>query len=264
MPESLAGLTILVTRAAGQSSRFRQQLETAGATVLEMPALDIGPPSSWEALDRALAQLEQYDWLILTSANGVEAVQQRLTQARSAAPLHWPKIAVVGQKTAAVLRQFGQEASFIPPDYVADALVEHFPDPLQGLKMLFPRVESGGRDVLVRQFQAEGALVDEVAAYESRCPDTMPDMVHQALSQGQIDIVTFASSKTVRNFVQLLMQTFGQDWSALTADLTWASIGPQTSETCQELLGSVAIEAEEYTLEGLVRAIAQWASHVLT
>jgi uroporphyrinogen III methyltransferase / synthase len=261
MPEALAGLTILVTRAAGQASHFRQQLESAGATVLEMPALAIGPPASWLPLDRALAHLEGYDWLILTSANGVEAVQQRLVQARPTLPPMWPKIAVVGQKTAASLRQFGLEPSFIPPNYVADALVEHFPQPLEGLKMLFPRVESGGRDVLVRQFLAAGAQVDEVAAYESCCPATIPGSVQQALTDRQLDIVTFASSKTVRNFVKLLTQTFGPDWSALAADLKWASIGPQTTETCQQLLGPVAIEAEEYTLEGLARAIAHWARH---
>lgn len=261
MPESLAGLTILITRAAGQSSGFRQQLESAGATVLEMPALEIGPPSSWLPLDTALAHLEGYDWLILTSANGVEAVQQRLVQAQPTAPQTWPKIAVVGKKTAASLRQFGQEPSFIPPDYVADALVEHFPQPLQGLKVLFPRVESGGRDVLVRQFLAAGAQVDEVAAYESCCPATIPEPVQRALTDRQIDVVSFASSKTVRNFVRLLEETFGPDWIALSADLLWASIGPQTTETCQQLLGPVPIEAEEYTLEGLARAIAQWAKH---
>lgn len=258
----LTGKTILVTRAVAQSTAFRQSLISAGATVIDMPALEIGPPSSWEGLDTAIASLDRFDWLILTSANGVTGFLERLFQAgldtRALASL---KIAVVGRKTAKTLEKQGLKADYIPPDFVADALVEHFPDGdrLAGQTLLFPRVESGGRDVLVKQLTAKGATVAEVAAYQSRCPEEIDPKALYALQAQAVDVVTFASSKTVRYFYQLVQQAL-KDSDAETLEqwlnpLIIASIGPQTSLTCQELLGRVDIEAQEYTLDGLTQSI---------
>ncbi|WP_299405091.1 uroporphyrinogen-III C-methyltransferase [Acaryochloris sp. IP29b_bin.148] len=256
----LSGKTILVTRALAQSAAFSHALMAAGAEVMDMPALTIGPPSSWADLDRAIATLHHFDWLILTSANGVTGFLDRLQQAgldtRALARL---KIAVVGRKTAKTLEKRGLKADYIPPDFVADSLVEHFParESLGSQTLLFPRVESGGREVLVKQFTAQGAKVVEVAAYQSRCPDHIEPGVIAALQQQTIDVVTFASSKTVRYFYQLLQQAQADQ---LTLDqwltpLTIASIGPQTSLTCQDILGRVDIEAQEYTLDGLTQSI---------
>jgi len=167
----LVGKTILITRAQDQASPFAHLLQAQGARVLDLPALEIGPPSDWQALDRAISSLEQFNWLILTSANGVTSFLDRLlSQGKDLRALASLKIAVVGRKTAAVLQQRGLQADFIPPDFIADALVEGFPQPLTGQRILFPRVESGGRDLLVQSFSAQGATVTEVAAYESRCP----------------------------------------------------------------------------------------------
>lgn len=260
MVRSLLSKTVMVTRAAGQSSQFSKLLRAEGATVLEMPALAIVPPSSWQPLDRELRQLETYDWLILTSANGVTQFFERLQQVGDRAALAGVKIAVVGKKTAAALADWGISADFIPPDFVADALVEHFPEPLSGVKMLFPRVESGGREVLVKEMTAAGATVVEVPAYESGCPAEPDGAAIAALKAHQIDLVTFASSKTVRHSCQLFRQGLGHDWTTCLKGVVIASIGPKTSETCQELLGRVDIEATEYTLDGLTKAIVQWAS----
>ncbi|KAI9133267.1 uroporphyrinogen-III C-methyltransferase [Acaryochloris sp. CCMEE 5410] len=254
----LAGKTILVTRAVAQSKTFSQSLISMGATVVDMPALEIGPPSSWEALDDAIASLDHFDWLILTSANGVTRFLDRLFHAGlDTRALASVKIAVVGRKTAKTLEQQGLKADYIPPNFVADALVEHFPgETLTGQTLLFPRVESGGRDVLVKQLTQKGATVVEVAAYQSRCPATIAPQALQALQTQTVDIVTFASSKTVRYFYQLLQQAVGEGKpQAWLTPLKVASIGPQTSLTCQELLGRVDIEAEEYTLDGLTQSI---------
>lgn len=255
----LVGKTVLVTRSVGQSSQFTQLLQQQGAGVVEMPALEIVPPSSWAALDQAIAQLHEFDWLILTSTNGVDYFFARLalsTQASQA--LASVKIAVVGQKTAARLRQQGREPDFIPPNFVADSLVETFPesDRLSGVKILFPRVETGGRDVLVQEFASKGAIVTEVAAYQSCCAQTLPDEVLLTLQQGKIDVITFASSKTVQCFWQLIQANHG----LISPPICIASIGPQTSTACQRWLGRVDVEAEEYTLEGLTHAIADWAT----
>ena len=250
----------LVTRSAGQSSQFTQLLKAAGLSVLEMPALEIRPPSSWQPLDEAIAQLKTYDWLILTSANAVTFFGQRLKTVGKDADLAGLKLAVVGRKTASVLQQQGLQADFIPPDYVADALVESFPESVQGLKLLFPRVESGGREVLVKEMTAAGATVTEVPAYESGCPPVPDPAAIAALRSGQIQIITFASSKTVRNTCQLLQQGLGATWAEYLSQVAIASIGPKTSDTCYELLGRVDIEATEYTLDGLTKAITQWVS----
>ncbi len=254
-PLPLAGKTILVTRSAGQSSQFSNLLQQQGATVIEMPAIAIVPPSSWEALDEAIAHLLEYDWLILTSANAVEYFFARLAnQNKDARALAGVKIAVVGEKTAQTLKQYGLQPDFIPPEFVADAIASHFPEPLKGKKVLFPRVETGGREVLVQQLSLRGAEVVEVAAYQSTCPDKFDPIALEALQQGNIDVVTFASSKTVKCFHQLLMA-----YGGVNLDNVWiASIGPQTSKTCQQLLARVDIEATAYTLEGLTQAIVQW------
>jgi len=203
----LTGTTVLVTRSAGQSTAFRDRLEQVGATVAEMPALEISPPSSWSDLDRAIADLDSYHWLILTSSNGVDYFLDRLlTQGKDTRHLAGIKIAVVGKKTAASLAQRGLQPDFIPPNFVADSLVAAFPEPVAGKNILFPRVETGGREVLVAEFTAAGANVAEVAAYQSGCPKKIDPAIANLLQQGQVDVITFASSKTVKCFCQLLTQ----------------------------------------------------------
>ncbi|MGD1859256.1 MAG: uroporphyrinogen-III synthase [Leptolyngbyaceae cyanobacterium] len=253
-------ITVLVTRAAGQSSQFTQLLTAAGLQVLEMPALEIRPPSSWAPLDAAIAQLPTYDWLILTSANAVTFFLQRLAAVGNPAALKTVKLAVIGKKTNSALQQQGHSADFIPPDFVADSLVQAFPESVAGLRLLFPRVESGGRATLVQEMTTAGAMVTEAPAYESGCPPAPDAAAIAALQSNQIQIVSFASSKTVRHACQLWQQGLGDDWRDYLAAVAIASIGPQTSETCHELLGRVDIAAAEYTLEGLTTAITQWVS----
>lgn len=259
-PLPLSGKTVLVTRAAEQSSKFAQLLQAQGARVVEMPALEIRPPSSWQELDRAITYLADFDWLILASANGVEYFLGRLTAlGKDVRLLAGIKIAVVGKKTAAVLQNYGLQPDFIPPNFVADSLVENFPETLAGKQILFPRVETGGREILVQELAAQGAAVAEVAAYQSACPEAISPAVWQALQERAIDIITFASSKTVKNFYDLVSQAISNS-SNLTVDsllenVCLASIGPQTSKTCRKILGRVDVEAKEYTLEGLTESL---------
>lgn len=267
----LSNKTILVTRAAGQqSSQFTQILASCGATVIEMPTLEIGPPSSWEGLDQAIANLSNFHWLILTSTNGVDYFFERLfAQNKDVRALAGIKIAVVGEKTAKSLNQRCLQPDFIPPNFVADSLVENFPEELTGKRILFPRVESGGREILVKELTAQKAEVIEVAAYQSCCPKDVHPSAELALQSGNVDIITFASSKTVQFFYQLAEKIFSknsqENQSSLVVDalkgVCIASIGPQTSKTCRSLLGRVDIEAEEYTLDGLTQAVIKWATN---
>ncbi|MBL1177363.1 MAG: uroporphyrinogen-III synthase [Pantanalinema sp. GBBB05] len=234
-------------------------LTEAGATVIEMPTLEIGPPSSWDELDDAIAHLDDFDWLILTSTNAVDYFIQRLREKRGDDVLVEIQVAVVGEKTAARLEQLGIRPDFIPPDFIADSLVANFPERLNGLRILFPRVESGGRDILIKEFTNQGATVRQVAAYESGCPTEIDPVALAALRDRQIDIVTFASSKTVKHFCLLLYQAERNDaWKSWLENVCIASIGPQTSQACEALLGRVDVEPREYTLDGLVEAIAEY------
>ncbi len=260
-PQPLAGKIILITRAAGQAGEFRDLLTAQGARVLEMPTLEIQPPRSWQPLDDAIAQLESFDWLILTSSNAVTAFCDRLrAQQRDLRALAGLKIAVVGQKTAHCLADHYLLADFIPPDYIADALVAHFPESPAGQRCLFPRVESGGRDVLIRDLTAQGATVIAVPAYESGLPTHIPAAVTQALQTAALEVITFTSSKTVRHFNHLAATALALPLPELQrhlASVTLAAIGPQTAATCRETWQRLEIEAEEYTLEGLTAAIVR-------
>ena len=263
-PLPLSGKTILVTRSVGQSSQSSDRLIALGATVIEMPTLEIGPPSSWEALDNAIAHLSDFDWLILTSTNAIDYFFERLiAQGKDSRALAGVKIAVVGEKTAHCLKQHSLQPDFIPPNFIADSLVENFPEDLHGKKVLFPRVESGGREILVKELTLKGAKVIEVAAYQSCCPSGIPPEAQLALQNRKIDVITFASSKTVQFFYQLTDKIFSNnsDPSQLLEGVCIASIGPQTSKTCNFLFRRVDVEAQEYTLDGLTQALIRWATN---
>jgi uroporphyrinogen III methyltransferase/synthase len=260
---ALQGKTILVTRAAGQASQFTDLLTSQGAKVIEMPTLAIIPPTSWEMLDQAIASLSNYDWLILTSANAVESFFGRLRESgQDSRALYSLKVAVVGRKTAEVLANYGISPDLVPTDFVADALVDAFLaipyHVLTDKKMLFPRVESGGREILVEQLQQHGAIVDAIPAYESGCPEVIDPVALEAIQKQNLDAIAFASSKTVKHFCQLLDRVASSEtWQGWISKVKIASIGPQTSKTCYELLGRVDCEALEYTLEGLAEAIGK-------
>jgi len=252
----LAGLSILVTRALDGSKIFRELLQEQGARVLEMPALEITAPSSWVELDRVILALEKFDWLIFTSSNGVEYFLDRLfLGGRDIRALSALKIAVVGKKTANYLQSRGIKPDFIPPEFIADALVDHFPEFLSGKNILFPRVESGGRETLVKEMRNQGASVTEVAAYQSISPQDIPEQVVQAIKNRQVDIITFGSSKTVSNCYDLFRKNIQL---SLLDGICLASIGPETSKSAQKFFGRVDLEAKEYTLEGLVLAMIEW------
>jgi len=255
-PEPLKGRRIAVTRAEQQLGAARRLFEQAGAQVFDLPALVIGPPDHWGPLDDALDELEDFHWLIVSSANGVEAVQARLKRrgrslARRPASL---KIAAVGRKTAAELEALGAPADFVPPAFVADSLIEHFPVSGWGLRLLLPRVQSGGRTLLAEAFAEAGARVVEVAAYESRCPTSLPAVTLAALDAGGLDAITFSSGKTVQHTAQLLEAHFGASWLEQLNGVALVSIGPQTSRSCLEILGRVDGEASPHDLDGLVAA----------
>ncbi|MEI7952175.1 MAG: uroporphyrinogen-III synthase, partial [Synechococcaceae cyanobacterium ELA182] len=183
-------------------------------------------------------------------------VERRLAR-RGISLAHRPpglRIAAVGRKTAAVLESLGAAADFVPPDFVADSLLENFPVGVWGQRILLPRVQSGGRTMLAEAFAEAGARVVEVAAYETRCPEGLPTGTLQAIERCQLDAITFSSAKTVSHTAQLLERSFGTDWLERLEPTRVISIGPQTSLRCRALLGRVEAEADPHDLDGLVAA----------
>jgi uroporphyrinogen III methyltransferase / synthase len=246
----LTGKTIVVTRSSEQQSAFTQQLTALGAQVLSLPLLEIIPPSSWEALDQALAEIQSFQWLLLTSANAVEYFLSRAHhQGLEIEDLVHLPLAVVGEKTAAYVQDCGLTPRIIPANFDSEGLLLALQSQVKsGDRVLFPRVEHGGREVVVQTLTLWGATVVQVAAYETRCPLALPPSLQAKFSAQEIDIVTFTSSKTVEHFAQL---TAGLNLTPIT----YAAIGPQTAQTCRERLGRVDIEATTYTLAGLTDAL---------
>jgi uroporphyrinogen-III synthase len=252
----LAGRLIAVTRAEQQLGEARRLFVEAGAQVLDLPALVIGPPDNWGPLDDALEDLETFHWIVFSSANGVNAVEQRLRR-RGRSLGRRPagvRLAAVGRRTARVLEELGAAADFVPPEFVADSLIEHFPMSAWGQRLLLPRVQSGGRTLLAEAFADAGGRVVEVAAYETRCPDALPIEALLALTRRSIAAITFSSGKTVSHTCQLLERSFGEDWRQQLEGVLVVSIGPQTSSRCLELLGRVDAEADPHDLTGVVSA----------
>ena len=253
---ALTDKKIIITRALEQASEAREIFRKNGAEVFDLPSLVIGPPDDWEPLDAALKEITTFDWIIFSSANGVRNVDDRMKEiGLSLSEISENiKIAAVGRKTASLLEEMDVKVSFVPPSFVADSLVEYFPQNQKGLKLFIPRVQTGGRSILSHSFKLKGAEVTEVAAYESSCPKDIPQKTIDALNSGQIDIIAFTSGKTVINAVSLFTKYFGGNWLKLIEKIQLVSIGPQTTISCQNFIRKPDSEASPHDLEGLLQA----------
>ncbi len=251
-----AGKTVVVTRSQDKQSEAHLLLNKEGVSVLDLPALVIGPPDEWGPLDDALRDIETFHWLIFSSSNGVSAVEKRLKLlGKTLASLpNSLKIAAVGHKTAMHLEQLGAKLDFVPPQFVADSLIKNFPVSGWGLKMLVPRVQSGGRTILAEAFGKAGAHVVEVAAYESSCPQEIPERTAIALDNGTVNAIAFASGKTAAHTAKLMQKRFGSDWLLKLTGVKLVSIGPQTSISCTKYFSRVDNEAVTHDVQGLIKA----------
>ena len=254
---------IIITRAQQQTSEAHEIFRKNGAEVFDLPSLIIGPPDDWSPLDEALKKINTFDWIIFSSANGVRNVEERMKKiGLSLSKISKNiKIAAVGRKTASLLSDIDAKISFVPPRFVADSLVENFPHDQTRLKLLIPRVQTGGRSLLSDSFKFNGAEVIEVAAYESSCPKVIPQQTIDALNGRKIDIIAFTSGKTVINTASLLKKYFGEKWLKLIANIQIVSIGPQTSLSCKNLIRKADKEANPHDLEGLLKACLELNSH---
>ena len=239
----LSGQLVVVTRAPHQSQAFIQQLESLGASVAHFPVIAIAPPADWGPADQAIRALENYDWLIFTSANAVDAFFDR------ASPQHlqnlFARIAVVGPATAQALEKRHRSADLVADNHVAEGLIAAFaPMEVNRLHMLLPRAASA-RDVLPDALGERGAAVDVVEVYRNTLPP-----INQPFPRDPAWI-TFTSASTVKNLLALVPR---EHWEHVKL----ASIGPETSAALRQHQLPVTVEAKPSTQEALAAAIALW------
>ena len=249
---ALRGVRIMVTRADQQAAGLTRMLEARGARVVLCPVIVIEPLP----VDRPRVEgLDEYDWVVFTSANGVERFFQILVEAGLEFPRR-AKVAAIGPETAARLRQHGVEAAVVPERFVAEDLVDAMPAGVgPGTRVLLPRA-AGSRDVLPDRLRAQGAQVDIIETYRAATPPRLSQELPAKL--GEVDIVTFTSSSTVRNFMAALAS------AAIPVRPQVACIGPITAATARELGLRVDIIAQEYTARGLVDALARHHTSIRT
>ena len=251
----LAGKRILVTRAHNQADELSSLLRQFGAEVVEAPVIEIHPPDSYEVLDAALNDSMQYDWLILTSVNGVEALFARLESlGLSVDSLQHLKIAAIGPATEERVQDHGLVVDIVPRRYVAEEVVRSLRKLVKGEKVLLVRAKVA-RDLIPEELRHAGAQVEVAEAYQTIVPDDAKRRLQQVFAESPLpDAITFTSSSTVKNFLSIIV---GSDIPAKLSKVKFASIGPVTSDTLREYGLPVHVEADEYTMEGLAQAIVQ-------
>ncbi len=252
----LSGRGVLVTRAVDQAGEYSGMLAELGARVYECPTISIVPPEDCTGLDRAIASLNGFHWLIFTSVNAVKYFFDRLaslgldTRAIGAC-----RVCAVGPKTAAALLPFGVRADLVPADYKAEGVIAAFRAfDVKGKRFLFPRGDKA-RDVITTGLDQMGGEVVAPVAYCNVIPDSLPDPVMQALEERKIDCVTFTSSSTVENLGAMLGEN---RLLHLLEGVAVAVIGPVTARTCREVGLEVHVEPQEYTLAALSEEIVKY------
>lgn len=247
----LAGKRIIVTRARHQAGQLSAELAKLGAEAIEIPAIEIVPPVSFAAMDAALKNVRQYEWLIITSANGVRAIRERSEALRlELLGFGHLKIAAVGATTARALEAAGLPVSVVPREYVAESLLDALGDETRNSRVLIVRAATA-RDVIPEALSKRGAQVDAVAAYQSVVPQTSVEKMVELFAGKTPDAASFTSSSTVTNFFHLLREAgFVRQPGGLLA----ISIGPITSQTLRDVGWEPEAEAEPHDVAGLVAA----------
>ena len=252
---TLEGKRVLVTRSLPQAPALAKLLEARGAIPILIPTIEIVPPQSFQPLDKALAKIQAYDWLILTSVNGVQALQKRMDRLDvDAGLLRRLKVCAIGPATRAELeRRIGLKVDVMPEEYVAEAVVSALRGQIREKRVLLVRAKVA-RDVIPKELRAAGAEVDVAEAYQTVTPVNSAAKLKTVLEgEDRPHAVTFTSSSTAKNFVSLLPKNASP--KELLQGIKLASIGPVTSQTLREVGLLVDAEASTYTMEGLVEAL---------
>ncbi|WP_273716976.1 uroporphyrinogen-III synthase [Alkalihalobacillus pseudalcaliphilus] len=250
--EALQGKHVVVTRAAHQGTEFETQLKAAGAFVTQMPLLTFERTELTEMEKEAVSHFQTFDWLVFTSSNGVRFFMDALSSfGIESEPTSWPQIAVVGEKTAATLREYQLQEKLVPKEYVAERFLEELQELVNSEDSVLLIRGKLGRRLIAEQLSQLVQKLTEVTVYDTVFPAEAQEQFKHLCDQ-HIDLFTFTSSSTVHHFVQLL-QEFKLDWQ----EYPWnfACIGPIAAKTCRHYGLPVVIMPDTYTIEALSNAI---------
>jgi uroporphyrinogen III methyltransferase/synthase len=243
----LFGRRVLVTRPEHQSQELAARLQQLGAAVFSQPAIEIGEPADWSAVDAVIDRLEQFDWLVFSSSNGVQYFLRRLiARGHDVRRLGGAGLAAIGPATVEALAEYRLRADVQPAAHRAEALAAALAPRVYGKRVFLARA-SRGREVLAQMLAAAGALVEQAVVYESRDVATPDTKIAEALLAGRIDWTTVTSSAIARSLVRL----FGE----ALAQTRLAAISPITAGVLEELGYPPAVVAESYTSDGILDAV---------
>jgi uroporphyrinogen III methyltransferase / synthase len=259
----LFGRKIIVTRTREQASDLVAGLEEFGANCLEYSTINIQPVDSYEVLDEELERINEYHWIIFTSLNGVKYFFDRLhSKGLDARSLKGPEIAVVGKSTADLLLKYGVHADLIPSVFTGEGLAEGLLDQgVEGRNILIPRALQG-REILPETLRGAGAQVTVAPVYQNCPAEGDKEFLRAELAKGKIDMITFTSSSTVRNFLAMLDVENQDDLNTLLADVKIAAIGPITAKTVTDSGLRVDVQPEQHTIPAMIEAIVDYYNGV--
>ena len=251
----LFGKSIVVTRKGDQAEGMIERLGELGAEPVFFPVIETVAPEDWATLDEALNNISRYDGLIFTSVNGVRFFFQRLKEIQQdIRNLKNLRVYTIGPKTAEAVRDLGICVDVVPEDFVAESLVESIgKEKITGQRFLIPRA-AVAREVLPKTLREMGAQVDIAPAYQTILPKPKSDAFSKRLQSGDIDVLTFTSSSTVKNFLELTGKSLFEE----VRKTRIACIGPITAETAKNAGLNVDILPKEYTVSALLEAIKDY------
>jgi uroporphyrinogen III methyltransferase/synthase len=252
----LKGKHILITRPAEQAKDFFEALKAQGAEPISFPTIRIISPRDWVKVDNAIENLTTYDVLILTSVNGVKFFFQRLKEkGKNIGSLKKLKMVAIGPTTAAAIERRHLRVDIVPPKFQAESVVEVLEKKgITGKRFLLPRAEKA-RDVLPKEITKRGGHIDVVTVYRTDKGEGNIQEVKELFRKRLIHVITFTSSSTVKNFVELLAE---KNISKMIKGAVVASIGPITADTAASLGIRTDIMPKNYTIPGLVKAISEY------
>ncbi len=252
---------IIVTRTREQASELVAGLEEFGANCLEYSTIHIKPVDSYAVLDDELERLKEYHWILFTSLNGVKYFFERLySKGMDARDMKGPEIAVVGKSTADFLLQYGLNADLIPSTFTGEGLAEALLDQgIEGRNILIPRALCA-REILPETLRGAGAQVTVAPVYQNCPAEGDKENLREELENGGVEMITFTSSSTVRNFLAMIDVENQKELQEILAGIKIAAIGPITAKTVTDNGLLVDVQPEEYTIEGLIQAIVDYYS----
>lgn len=252
----LFGKRIIVTRTREQASELVASLEENGASCYECATINIEPVEDYYILDEALERIDEYHWVLFTSLNGVKYFFRRLFEkGLDARDLKGPDIGVVGKSTADLLLEYGINADLIPPVFTGEGLAESLLDQgVEGRNVLIPRAVEG-RELLPETLRGGGAQVTIAPIYQNVPPEGRREELRAELESGEVDMVTFTSSSTVRNFLTMVDAADQEELERLMAGVSIAAIGPITAKTVTDSGLKVDVQPERHTIEAMVEEI---------